>query len=397
MRWPLTSSPDGVSRWLPAPPWLVVWVGWTVWDLPRFVDSWRAMWAVTTGAVDPAVAGQPWAWTIQLVQGTRLAVEVALVGSLAVLLVPALRGRWVEHRWRLGPSSPGAGAVAEITAFVQQEGAAVVLRWNLRRADQLAFAYPGGFRSPRLAVFAGLVKLWRSDRAAAEAVLRHELAHLVRGDHLAGGAGSPVPGLVRGAAPVVLGLALLPVLGPDPLGLIRGFVWFDPFALAARLVLPVGAMWLSELDADRAVVCGGGSSGLARAVAGSPSQPARRRLPVSLLRVATHPPMGLRRHALASPRRVGLAVGPAFPVLRLVQFVPLAMGVVLAVASQVDASVADGWAQAVDLVGARLGSVARRSLVDLAFLAAWTTWFVARRGAPAAAPAVGVGPDPTTH
>ena len=83
--------------------------------------------------------------------------------------------------------------------------------------------------------------------------------------------------------------------------------------------------------------------------------------------------------------------------LRLVQFVPLAMGVVLAVASQVDASVADGWAQAVDLVGARLGSVARRSLVDLAFLAAWTTWFVARRGAPAAAPAVGVGPDPTTH
>ena len=123
MRWPLTSSPDGVSRWLPAPPWLVVEGGWPVWDLPRVVDSWRAMWAVTTGAVDPAVAGQPWAWTIQLVQGTRLAVEVALVGSLAVLLVPALRGRWVEHRWRLGPSSPGAGAVAD--QFVREHAAHV--------------------------------------------------------------------------------------------------------------------------------------------------------------------------------------------------------------------------------------------------------------------------------
>lgn len=369
---------SSTRRWIPGPPWLLAWAGWVVWDRALFLESWQAMWAVSTGDLQPEVAAQPWAWTVQLVQGTRLAVEVALVAALVLLLVPAWRGRYVERRWGLtAPAVGRGGAVAEIIAFVRSEVPVVEVRVNLRRADQLAFAYAGGFRSPRLAVFAGLVKLWRTDRGVAEAVLLHELAHVSRGDHLVSGAGSPVAGVLRWSGPVVLGLALLPAFVPDPLGLIRGFVWFDPFVLLARLVLPIGALWMSEIDADRAVTCRGRSLDLRRALDRVPPKGGA----ASLIRLATHPPMALRR-LLAGRNGFGRVLAClGFPLLRLVQFVPLVVGVVLAVSNQVGGSVGSGWTMAVDLVEGRLGSVAVRAAVDVAVLVAWTTWFARyRRG-----------------
>jgi Zn-dependent protease with chaperone function len=356
------------------PPWLWAWFGWYLWTLPDRLTFWTdTLVPLAVGRdVDPLVEAQPGYWLVQLTQSTRLVAELAILLGVAAVAVPHVRARWVERRFRLGPPVPTpGGAVAEILGFVDHHAATVDVRVNLRRSDQLAFVYPRGYRRAGLAVFGGLVKLWRADRNAAEAVLLHELAHVARGDHHVSGAGSTFSFAVRVSVPVFGLLAAMPLVISDPLGLVRGFVWFDPLAVLSALLLPVVALWLNEVEADRVVVATGRGAALDGILA---RRSRTRRRPWSwLLHRLAHPPPSLRRAAASGADRAGWRVSLrcAYPAARVGALMPIAIGAVLALSSDIEWSGLDGLEGAYDLVLDRLPSVGRLLLVDAALLVAW--------------------------
>ncbi len=86
----------------------------------------------------------------------------------------------------------------------------VEVKVNLKRADQVAFTYATGYRQSAIAIFGGLVKLWRSDREAGRAVLLHELGHCRHGDVLMVGAGSFFETLLNSWLPFLVLFFIVP-------------------------------------------------------------------------------------------------------------------------------------------------------------------------------------------
>ncbi len=213
----------------------------------------------------------------------------------------------------------------------------MTLKTNLLRSDELAFTYPLSHRTSAIAVFGSLVKLWRKDREAAEAVLLHEIAHCCQGDVLIVGAGSLFVTLINLWLPLVAGLLILPALvvwSVDALlplvasgeayvqsGLAHKvghfFSQFLPGLLltasgvgfwgASLLILPLMGTWYVELNADRFVVhAQGAPAGLAWSLLylNRPLSGWRR-----MLSRISHPPTGLRRWLVQRhPRRAALVI-----------------------------------------------------------------------------------------
>ena len=194
--------------------------------------------------------------------------------------------------------------------------------------------YPLGYRSAALAVFAGLIKLWCSDRQAAEAVLLHEIAHYRSGDTHIIGTGSFFEWLMKSWLFVYLMFVCLPLVAttidmsiqtiqdlhqidqltnpnasllpaivqviqldlPNTLLGLVILLLVTLFWFAATLAFPLAAIWCAELSADQFVVerkCS--PDALARALT---------RLPVKvspwrwLLFRMSHPPDRVRRWIL---------------------------------------------------------------------------------------------------
>ena len=244
-----------------------------------------------------------------------------LVVFAGVLLIffPRLRGWFTERSYKLKPMDDLA-VVQEIRAFVEPYVPGVVVRVNMLDWKKFATAYPLGFRKPALGIFGGLVKLWRADREAAEAILLHEIAHFRSGDALIMGAGSLFEWTVRNWVWCFLVLVFIPLmlfsgaeiveswtrakaLGVFTLG---GFVVDTLLILLSAVVssfaellmtfavftLPLFAIWSAELNADRfALETTRSSETMKRVLAYlSPSQSWWKRLLFS----ATHPPAWLR-------------------------------------------------------------------------------------------------------
>ncbi len=190
-------------------------------------------------------------------------------------------------------------AVDEIAAFVEPFAPHARLKVNLLRTDLLAFVYPAGFRRATIALFGGLVRLWRADRSAAEAVLLHEIGHLRHGDALVVGVGSLFEAVVKRWFLIVIVSFLTPVslvafdqafrfaresagLGVAASAIVRHELvqWLTlvlpgllaqglslTLGVASAFVLPLAAIWLSEISADRfAGDAAGSADGLLRAM-----------------------------------------------------------------------------------------------------------------------------------
>lgn len=233
-----------------------------------------------------------------------------IVAGAVAAMFPNLRGRWVERRF--GLASDDRPVVAEMQRFVDSHDSSIRLRVSIR-ADQMARIYPVGWRGTRIAVFRPLTVLWRRDRGAAEAILLHEVAHRRQGDHLIVGLGSPFVWLMRIWVPAYLLLALIPALiyvaagGGSPLD--ATFAGFQAgeysVAIPVQILLPVTALWLAELNADRLAARGTGSGALQRALqatAGSGTRWAAR-----ALSFVSHPPRRLRLRS-AEARSAGAVV-----------------------------------------------------------------------------------------
>ena len=338
-------------------------------DVPPWVWVWMAMFAVgllgTAGPASSVITGflggalsptatatgpLPW-WHIGAVAVPTLLVLIPYAGlglGVAMTAFPGLRGRWVEWRHRLSPPPVNPGqAVAEILAFVECVVPGAAVRVYLADATQVAVVYPTGYRRTAIGIFGGLPKLWRRDRAVAEAVLLHETAHVLHRDALALGAGSSLKAVAERWVWIALWSMVVPVM------VAAGAVWFQnlhgfmqqadtsagaafrgvavgllgTFGLAAFALAfivpsmllttasvfapPIAAIWAAELSADRSAAAWhpAGAKALLRLLGEEQRRGAERGFWRRLGSGFSHPPPRLRRWLLRrSARRSALAI-----------------------------------------------------------------------------------------
>jgi Zn-dependent protease with chaperone function len=331
------------------PPWLWLWlVGDLAVLVPAEVSYGSYLITLLTGHGDisPQVtSGTSYKLLLLFTIVAGLTCGALAVGVIATMF-PRLRGRWVERRypdadWDALDASAGGGAagdwpalvrsrLAQMQEFVDQHDPSIRLR-AVAGDDQLAGVYPGGWRSARIAVFTPLFPLWDQDRAAAQAILLHEVAVRRHGDQFVVGLGSPLVRLLRIWVPVFILLTVAPLIIYVALGsgLLSQAVSGRGAQLllqpAALLILPVAALWLAELNADQvtARILGAEALGDALAV----SRESRLTRPLRLL---SRPPRRLRLR-YAAPRRAGtFTVLAAWPVALIAQLLVIITGALIA-------------------------------------------------------------------
>jgi Zn-dependent protease with chaperone function len=184
---------------------------------------------------------------------------------------PVLRVHSVIVEHQLGLTKQQRPIIIEIEDFLREYGTNVEVRCNLARQDRLVRSYAVGRHRARLAVFGPFVSLWRRDRAVAEAVLLHQIAHYRAGDYRIVGRLSPFLTFISFLLPLCVLLGITPTVA---------FVVIYPICHLLHLI----RRGLAELSADRSVTELGRRLALRRAL-GTP-RPRRRVLargPVYLL------------------------------------------------------------------------------------------------------------------
>ncbi|MEV5750656.1 hypothetical protein AB0L00_22780 [Actinoallomurus sp. NPDC052308] len=192
------------------PPWIWLFlIGYLAIGVPDSIGAWHRQLADYSGhgSVSPALTSLASFTLLKIFAAVELLPVAFLTAGVAGVALPAVRARWVERRSGLVPDD--RPVMAEMRRFVQAYAPGVELRATLR-PGRLARVYPVGLRRARIAVFQPMAALWRRDRAAAQAVLLHEIAHVRQRDHLIVGLGSPFPWLVRVWAPAFLLAEILP-------------------------------------------------------------------------------------------------------------------------------------------------------------------------------------------
>lgn len=256
-----------------------------------------------------------------------------LIVGIVTVFLPRKRAAYIERRYGLADPDPSSVVFQEIAHFVHQYDSSLHIKANMLRSDQIAFIYPLGYRTAALAVFGGLIKRWRSDRSAAEAIVLHEIAHHRHGDILIVGTGSffeyvakqgLVLFLILGVTPLLIAFVSehllffqeMRAMGVSPsiiLGRIGSSIFlsdlpaiilmlvFFPFFAASILVLPILGIWCAEISADRFVVDATDSlDALLNALDPSSQRVSWWRW---LLFRLTHPPTALRRWMIKNANR----------------------------------------------------------------------------------------------
>ena len=296
--------------WLAAPPWALFWLVSSLIAVPGQLWAWKASLFDLLGATPVPVGAGSGSGVLRLVNVADLTRPVLLAAAVATVLAAPVRGLIVQHRYRLTAAS--GPALAEIAAFARSAAPEVAVRGNTRRLDIRAFVYPLGYRRAALAVCGGLVMLWRRDRAAAEAVIRHELSHHDRGDTLLLGTVSSLEAVLRRWGWILIAFVVVPVsvawvaettdffrqvgtAGSDHKAwqfltlILPGLLWLllTPTAqLLAVITMPIAASWSAELAADHRAAERAGSAALTRALC--PLRSGRSRSGVAALAVRPH-------------------------------------------------------------------------------------------------------------
>ncbi len=305
------------------PSWLAFWLVVYLISLPEVIrDLWLpAMGEVLSPSFLPGEDLIPSSWSFRFSNVAELAPSLLLLLGVISLGFPGLRGRRNREAYGLS-DPPDLPVMAEIRAFLAVHTPGLEMRTNLLRTDSLAFITPLGWRRQAMAVFGGLVTLWRRDREAAQAVLLHEIAHTQQGDAFATGVGSAFKALLNVWLPLTLGWVVLPMMlvwGLDavrflnqtgvPLqeGLSHKLIqWVASYlpglslavggALLASLgtiLLPLAGLWCAEFYADHAAVAVlGASAPLLRILREVGDSTSRGRWLISAM---THPLAGMRR------------------------------------------------------------------------------------------------------
>jgi Zn-dependent protease with chaperone function len=336
----------GRARSWMLPPWLWFYlIAYLLVEVPGLIADWIRQagdyWTLITNS--PMGVARTAGIVLGVASIAQLFPALILLGAMASLLLPGLRGRRVERRHDLRVSDNPV--IEEIAAFVRRQDPSIEIRFS-ESTRMPARVYPMGWKKARIAVFLPLTVLWRADRGAAEAVLLHEIAHRRQLDHHVVGLASPFTWLVRAWGPVFVLVGLLPItlyvaLGGAAGRLLTGQLLVHAAVVPRLLLLPVVALWLAELSADRLAVRQRGADALIRALALERTLPGGRLRRVG--RVLTHPPAALRRK-VAGGRfcgLTGLAVAwPATFVVRLVLVSAFALPAFMLTGEDIGAAIA---------------------------------------------------------
>jgi Zn-dependent protease with chaperone function len=321
------------------PPWLWFWLVTYLLSVPTQVNL---IWMPILGDVfsrqsHPGGALSPFSFFFRFANFAELAPLLLVALGVITIFTPRRRIRHIQQAYGL-TVPPDIPVVKEISEFLSNYAPGIAMRANLLRTDQLAFIYPLNYRTTAIALFGGIVKLWRQDRQAAEAILLHEIAHYRQGDALVIRAGNFFVMLLNIWLPLVICLVALPMMfvwGYDAvlfvfsndtsLGITATighkinqlFTLFLPGLLlmilgilcwtASILSLPLLGIWCAELNADRfAINVQQSSDGLLRGVA-------ILNQPTSwgnwLMFQMSHPPNKMRKWlALQAPKPIGLSL-----------------------------------------------------------------------------------------
>lgn len=293
------------------PPWLWVWLaGYLLATMPQEISLLHYTTVTYFGHESVVLSegvGTGFVTVERLSLIFGLLIYAVIVAGAVAAMFPHLRGRWVEWRFKL--ASDDRSVMTEMQRFVSAHDPSISLRVTIR-SDQMARVYPVGWRGARIAVFRPLPALWRRDREAAQAILLHEVAHRRQGDQLIVGLGSPFVLLMRIWAPAYLLLVLIPATVYLAVGrsILAPFVIVPTVALAAVIpgviFLPVTALWLAELGADRIAAQAIGSGAVRQALLATAGS--RASLVARALALLSHPPRRLRLR-LAAARPAGTA------------------------------------------------------------------------------------------
>jgi Zn-dependent protease with chaperone function len=249
------------------PAWLWFWLGVYIVSLPKlinyliylFQDSINQYytWSTEVGGENSFFE------LLRVINFYEIAAYVIVLVGIISIFFPKVRGKIVENKYKLVKKDENP-AIQEITAFVRQYVPQIQVKANVLRTDLFAITYPLGFRKPALGIFGKTVKLWRSDRKSAEAILLHEISHIRQGDTLVLGAGSLFETAISYWVWIFLLLVFIPIVfytggtiislpSQTILFLSNGFLSCISELLTTFgvFLLPLAGVWVSELLADR--------------------------------------------------------------------------------------------------------------------------------------------------
>lgn len=259
---------------VPFPPWLWLWlVVYVGLSLPSKFEGWKASLALILNPEPISFFGEDVGRLAYVAAVPYLMLDAVFIAGLLTVLAPWARAAYLERRFRLGEfPSTSPPALAEIAEFAHRHAPGAVMKFNAFSPGQTAFVYPLGYRRSAIAIFGGFVKLWRVDREAAEAVLLHEISHLRNGDALIMGSGSLFTAFLRygfAVAWICLLAACFSLVGIlvkadyiDGMNPLLGYslvavamfltaTYFAFMMAPIFLMLPITAIWVAELNADR--------------------------------------------------------------------------------------------------------------------------------------------------
>lgn len=279
-----------------APPWLWVWAALQVLALPA---SWSGLQNYLHMYVSDLWNASPAVHVLYLFSaGVDWFVPLCLAGGIVLVFLPWLRAAYIERRNGLTAAPEDGEWAQEVRAFLAEHAPRLEIRANLLRPGQLCFVYPSGYGQARLALFGAFIRLWRSDRSAAQTVLLHEIEHYRRGDNLILGAGSFFEGGVRLSlvfllCVVIVMTAVIRLAGSHYQIDYVSFVSSMVIQILQPFVIPILCIWIAEFNADRFASDSAGSPEGVLRVLGSLRQ--KQPLLKSIISRLTHPPVWLRR------------------------------------------------------------------------------------------------------
>lgn len=269
------------TKKMQAPPWLWIWIINYITIFPdwynHFIGSMRTL--VILDSLD-----QPYSSPFGRLVLTPTILEVlpttVLIIGIIAIFIPWLRAKKIERDHNLSVISPDypSDTIKELLSFIQHNTSKIKIKAQLADLQRIAKIYPDGYLRSAIAIFGGLVRIWRINKEEGKAIILHELAHHYHRDAMIVGAGSPLVKITQKwiYVTIIIALALwfieiIRVFDKNQLNLnfldqlletttqfitviIPGFIsiLFSVFIWTIALfIVPIIGIWCAELSADR--------------------------------------------------------------------------------------------------------------------------------------------------
>ena len=192
------------------PPWLWFWLIIYIFSFPAQVRNWKWYLRYLFSSFD----------LLKLGSIPELIPSLALFFGVITIFFPRLRSIWLERKFKLNevdsvsPKLPERTrqVVLEIEGFLKSHTPDLQIKVNFHRFDQNSFLYNSGYNKTSIALFGGILWLWKSERKVAEAVLLHEMGHYRNGDASVIGAGSFFEWVLRYCLTITVLFFLIPFI-----------------------------------------------------------------------------------------------------------------------------------------------------------------------------------------